>query len=124
VTLAETAPLPVTLTETAPPPDEQRRKHKKRKRRKPISRAEAQRRALQRKLAERHQLFLELEKLPDDFCFSFAEWCLICNFSPRTGRRVLASGTGPTVRRLSEKRIAITARDHRAWLATRARGRA
>ena len=50
---------------------------------------------------------------------SFADWCTRIGVSPATGRRLLASGHGPKVTRLSERRIGIRERDHRAWLDAR-----
>jgi predicted DNA-binding transcriptional regulator AlpA len=52
---------------------------------------------------------------------SFREWCRRCGFSEATGRRLLASGRGPRVVRLSERRIGIRERDHLAWLEIRSR---
>jgi hypothetical protein len=49
------------------------------------------------------------------------QWCALANFSLRTGRRILASGTGPQVIQLSDKRIGITVAADRAWKAARAR---
>jgi hypothetical protein len=51
----------------------------------------------------------------------FAEWCELNRISPRTGRRILASGTGPTVTRLSHQRIGITVENNAAWQASQAR---
>jgi hypothetical protein len=53
----------------------------------------------------------------------FTEWCELNRISPRTGRRILASGTGPTVTRLSHHRIGITIANNAAWQASRARPR-
>jgi hypothetical protein len=52
---------------------------------------------------------------------SFKEWCAINGFSERTGRRILASGTGPTVLQLTSKRIGIRRRDNAVWQDARAR---
>jgi hypothetical protein len=46
----------------------------------------------------------------------FDEWCKRIGVSLATGRRLLASGKGPKVTRLSERRIGIRERHHRAWL--------
>ena len=52
----------------------------------------------------------------------FDIWCRLNNLSPRTGRRILASGNGPRVTQLSSNRIGITYADNRAWQESRARG--
>jgi hypothetical protein len=57
---------------------------------------------------------------PDDQVRSFLEWCRACNFSPATGRRVIKSGKGPLITRLSDRRIGIRGRHHRRWLDERA----
>jgi hypothetical protein len=50
---------------------------------------------------------------------SFLEWCFLNNFSPATGRRILKSGRGPVVTRLSERRIGITVANNVNWQAAR-----
>jgi hypothetical protein len=52
---------------------------------------------------------------------SFNEWCAINGIGERTGRRILASGTGPAVLQLSANRIGIRRRDNEAWQETRIR---
>jgi predicted site-specific integrase-resolvase len=52
---------------------------------------------------------------PDDRVLTFAEWCELNRISPATGRRIIASGAGPVVTRLSERRIGITAGANRRW---------
>jgi hypothetical protein len=47
---------------------------------------------------------------------SFAEWCVRVGVSPATGRRLIASGRGPRVTWLSERRMGIRERDHITWL--------
>jgi len=59
----------------------------------------------------------------DNRVLSFAVWCELAGFSKATGRRVLASGEGPVVIRLSARRIGIRVRDHKHWLDRRARTR-
>jgi hypothetical protein len=49
---------------------------------------------------------------------SFLEWCLLNNFSPATGRRILKSGTGPTITQLSPRRIGITVANNARWQQT------
>ena len=51
---------------------------------------------------------------------SFADWCQRCGFSEATGRRILASGDGPTVTWLSTRRMGIRERHHLEWLDARA----
>jgi hypothetical protein len=51
---------------------------------------------------------------------SFADWCERCGFSEATGRRILASGDGPTVTWLSTRRMGIRERHHLEWLDARA----
>jgi hypothetical protein len=52
---------------------------------------------------------------PDDRVLTFAEWCELNRISPATGRRIIASGAGPVVTRLSERRIGITVGANRQW---------
>jgi predicted DNA-binding transcriptional regulator AlpA len=58
---------------------------------------------------------------PDYRVLRFREWCALAGISERTGKRLLASGRGPTITRLSERRIGIAISAHRRWLAERAR---
>ena len=46
---------------------------------------------------------------------SFAQWCALNGISPATGRRLLGSGRGPIVTRLSDRRIGITVGNNRRW---------
>jgi hypothetical protein len=57
----------------------------------------------------------------DDQVLTFPQWCRLNAVSPRTGRRILASGDGPTVTRLSAQRIGITVGNNRRWQESRAR---
>jgi hypothetical protein len=60
---------------------------------------------------------------PDDHrVLSFRQWCELNSISLSTGRRILASGSGPQVTQLSRRRIGITNRSNRAWQAARTRG--
>jgi hypothetical protein len=52
---------------------------------------------------------------------SFAQWCALNGISPATGRRLLRSGRGPIVTRLSDRRIGITVGNNRRWQEARAR---
>jgi hypothetical protein len=51
---------------------------------------------------------------------SFAQWCALNGISPATGRRIIKAGTGPTVTRLSDRRIGITVAANATWQASRA----
>ena len=57
----------------------------------------------------------------DDAVLTFRDWCALNKISPRTGQRILQSGTGPVVTELSARRIGITRRANRAWQQSRAR---
>jgi hypothetical protein len=57
----------------------------------------------------------------DNRVLSFRQWCILSGISARTGRRILASGNGPTVTQLSEKRIGVTIGNNRRWQKARAR---
>ena len=56
---------------------------------------------------------------PDDGVMSFADWCEFNNISEPTGRRLIKSGDGPEVTRLSPRRIGITYGADRRWKAGR-----
>jgi len=51
---------------------------------------------------------------------SFAEWCQLNRISPATGRRLIKTGLGPVIVRLSDRRIGITVAANAAWQAERA----
>jgi predicted DNA-binding transcriptional regulator AlpA len=60
------------------------------------------------------------QQLPDDDVVDpFKVWCSERGFSESTGRRLIDSGEGPAVVRLSARRIGIRRKDNRAWLAAR-----
>jgi hypothetical protein len=59
--------------------------------------------------------------LNDDQVLTFAEWVRLNRVSPRNGRRILQSGTGPRVVQLSARRIGITIRANREWQASKTR---
>jgi hypothetical protein len=59
--------------------------------------------------------------LHDDQVLTFRQWCGLNNFSPRTGRRVLAGGTGPIVTQLSARRVGIKVANNRRWQQSRER---
>src|SRR5262249_52281750 len=52
---------------------------------------------------------------------TFFEWCQLNRISARTGRRILNSGTGPTVTQLSPHRVGITIGNNARWQASKAR---
>jgi hypothetical protein len=76
---------------------------------------EAERRRIQRQQA------LE-QSLENDRVLSFRQWCELNGIGLRTGRRLIANGTGPTVTMLTDKRIGIRVIDNRRWQESRARG--
>jgi hypothetical protein len=51
------------------------------------------------------------------------EWCQLNRISPRTGRRILASGSGPAVVQISTRRFGITVASNKAWQAQRTSAR-
>jgi hypothetical protein len=59
--------------------------------------------------------------LADSRVMTFPEWCALCGFSQRTGRRLLKSGDGPVIVQLSPQRIGVTIASDRAWKASRER---
>jgi predicted DNA-binding transcriptional regulator AlpA len=62
----------------------------------------------------------ELDDYPlEDRVMSFSQWCKLTDISIATGRRLVASGEGPRILRLSARRIGIRLSDHRAWLEAR-----
>ena len=64
----------------------------------------------------------DLPPLPDDSeVLSFPDWCKLNNIGVRTGRRIRASGNGPVITVLSDRRIGVTKRNNRIWQAQRAR---
>ena len=65
-------------------------------------------------------LLASLGPLMDDRCLTFREWCALNGIGQRTGRRILASGNGPVVTQLSERRQGITVRNNRIWQEARA----
>ena len=58
----------------------------------------------------------------DNRVLSFAQWCALNGFSPRTGRKILAGGCGPPVVQLSSRRIGITLAANKLWQEARTRG--
>ena len=56
-----------------------------------------------------------------DQVLTFRQWCALNTLSIRTGRRILASGAGPVITKLSSHRVGITRRNNRSWQASRQR---
>jgi hypothetical protein len=59
--------------------------------------------------------------LSDDAVLTLDMWARLNGFSPRTGRRILKSGTGPKVLQLSTQRRGITVKENRRWQESRTR---
>jgi hypothetical protein len=76
---------------------------------------EAQRRARQRQQSDpAHDRGAALSQ---HRVLSFLDWCWLNGISPATGRRILKSGKGPAITRLSTRRIGITVGNNAAWQA-------
>jgi hypothetical protein len=104
-----------TLPELTP-----RAKPKRKKRKRNNPRSEARRLGRERRQAKRREFFLNRRDLPDDACLLIPEWAALNSLSERQGRRILASGDGPTITKLSAKRRGITIRANREWQERRA----
>jgi hypothetical protein len=87
---------------------------------KPTETKQQRARRLKKGRAKKLQLRQRLVE-DDDAVLTFDEWCALNGFSPRVGRRILKSGNGPTVTRLSDRRIGISRKNNRLWQAQRAR---
>jgi hypothetical protein len=87
---------------------------------KPTERKKEREERLENRRAERQALRQRLAE-DDDAVLTFKEWCGLNGVGERTGRRILASGNGPTIIRLTDKRIGVTRRNNRIWQAQRAR---
>ena len=61
----------------------------------------------------------DIKKLPDDAVLTFQEWCKLSTFSIATGVRLKKRGQGPIFTVLSKRRVGVTIRHHREWLASR-----
>jgi hypothetical protein len=70
-----------------------------------------------KKLELRERLLAE----DDDAVLTFSEWCSLSGFSLRVGRYVIKRGDGPTITKLSDRRIGVSRKHHREWLEKRAR---
>jgi hypothetical protein len=74
-----------------------------------------------RRNAKQHAESAAMRRLDDDQVLTFLDWCALNGFSPATGRRIIAAGTGPVVTQLSTRRIGITIGNNRRWQESRAR---
>jgi hypothetical protein len=74
-----------------------------------------------RKPPKRMSLDEPFASLHPNQVLTFDEWCALNSISPRTGRRILASGNGPVVTQLARMRIGITVENNARWQAARAR---
>jgi hypothetical protein len=78
---------------------------------------EFQRRAEQRRRSDpAYDREIELNQFR---VLSFAQWCALNGISAATGRRILKSGKGPLVIRLSDRRIGISVGANATWQAVR-----
>jgi len=77
---------------------------------------EFERRAAQRR---RSNPATDRESLEQFRILSFAQWCALNGISLATGRRILKSGKGPAVIRLSDRRLGISVGANAAWQAAR-----
>ena len=81
-------------------------------------------REYERRQRQRRQsrLLDDLPPLPDDNeVLTFRQWCAAASIGQRTGRRILSAPGGPVVTQLGPRHIGVTRRNHRLWLASRAR---
>jgi hypothetical protein len=62
-----------------------------------------------------------LDMSHDNQILTLAEWAALNRISMRTVRRILASGTGPVVTRMSPRRIGISVGNNARWQAARER---
>jgi hypothetical protein len=74
-----------------------------------------------RKPSKRMSLDEPFASLHPNQMLLFDEWCALNSISPRTGRRIIASGNGPVVTQLAKQRIGITVENNARWQASRAR---
>jgi hypothetical protein len=65
------------------------------------------------------QRILAQMRIDEDRVMSFKQWCLLNGFSERTGRRILDGRDGPTITRLSPRRIGVSVRNNRIWQQSR-----
>jgi hypothetical protein len=68
-----------------------------------------------------HNLGPPLSPLGHDQVLTFKQWIELNSISARNGRRILASGEGPRVVRLSARRIGVRVGANREWQQSRER---
>jgi hypothetical protein len=73
----------------------------------------------ERRAAQRRQSGRDRDQLNPYRVLSFADWCRLNGISPATGRRILKSGRGPVITRLSDRRIGINVAANAEWQAAR-----
>jgi predicted DNA-binding transcriptional regulator AlpA len=66
------------------------------------------------------QIIAAVDRANDDRVLSLAEFAQLAGLSVPTVRRLLRIGDGPTITRLSTRRIGVRIRHGRAWLDARA----
>jgi hypothetical protein len=111
--------MEIQNTQISPPGNARRKPKPKLPETNRETKAQRKRRLAQAK-AERLRLRQRLAS-DDDAVLTFKEWCAVNGISDRQGRRILASGDGPVVTRISDRRIGISRRNNRAWLESRSR---
>ena len=78
---------------------------------------EPERRALHRQQSD--PIFDRETALGRNRILTFHDWCWLNGISPATGRRIIKSGKGPTITRLSPRRIGISVAANADWQASR-----
>jgi hypothetical protein len=72
--------------------------------------------ALEERNRELAEELAEVKQAADlDRVMLFPEWCSLNKFSASTGQRILRSGAGPELTRLSPRRFGISVRNHLRW---------
>jgi len=95
-----------------------------RAKRPPVARSKETKKERAQRLEKGRAKTLQLrERLVDDpdSVLTYREWCALSGHSERQGRRIIASGNGPVVTKLSDRRIGISRKHHREWLEKQAR---
>lgn len=76
-------------------------------------------------ISQRHDAASEPNPTPDtpdyDRVDSLIDFCRQVNVSPPTMRRLIRKGEGPTITKLSDRRIGVRRRHGREWLDARAK---
>jgi hypothetical protein len=66
-------------------------------------------------LQDARRQLAQIHGLDGDRVLTFREWCALNSLSERVGWRVLHGPDGPTITRLSQRRLGITVGNNRAW---------